>query len=46
MLPEEEKLNTDFMAWFNLNSFKVYQAIGVRLKRIKQNKMFTMMIMS
>ena len=35
MLPEEEKLNIDFMVWFNLNSFKVYQAIGVGLKKDK-----------
>ena len=35
MLPEEEKLNIDFMVWFNLNSFKIYQAIGVGLKKDK-----------
>ena len=34
-MPEEEKLNIDFMVWFNLNSFKIYQAIGVGLKKDK-----------
>lgn len=46
MLPEEEKLNIDFMVWFNLNSFKVYQATGVGPKKDKQSKMFTMMTIS
>lgn len=50
MLLEEEKLNIiDFIVWFNLNSFSLYQAIGaigVRPKKDKTKRMFTMMMMS